>query len=219
MSYLLLFIEGIITFLSPCLLPMLPIYVSYFMSEGATGSSKRKVLMNSIFFVCGFTLVFLLLNLLTSSISIYYIQNQHWIRLIAGGWVILLGIDFLLDNILLSRVSFSKQSMSNDMNAFLFGIAFSISWTPCVGTFLASVLAQAATSANITVSMFKMLSYCIGLGIPFIISALLIDEIEQSLPRVKKHLPTIQKVGGILLIIIGILMMSGVYDRILRLFI
>lgn len=206
MDYLLTFLEGIASFISPCLLPMLPIYISYFIGED--NSNTRKALINSIGFVTGFTLVFLLLSIFASSIGNIIVNYIKYIKIVFGIIIILFGLNYME----ILKIKFlNKTNMRNiehkNLNfwkAILFGLLFSISWTPCIGTFLSSALLLVAKEQDILKGIIMMLIYSIGLGIPFIVSAVLIEKLKNVFQYIKSHYDIIKKISGMILIIAGI---------------
>lgn len=220
MNPLLLFFEGVLTFVSPCILPMLPLYVSYFAGNGSeTEKSRQKVLMNTLLFTAGFSVIFLLLNLFVTTIGRFVFVNQRLLQIIAGIWLVLIGLDILLGNKWSSRLQRGQGGMNvKQMNSFMFGIVFAISWTPCVGTFLAAVLSQIATTQDYTQSTILMLAYCFGLSLPFILTALIMEEMQHSVQWLKRHVTTIHKISGILLMILGAAMVTGWFDYVVQLF-
>ena len=218
MQYLLSFLEGIITFLSPCLLPMLPIYVSYFAGGGQR--STKKTVGCALGFVLGFTAVFTAMGALAGGIGSLLIRYQRAVNLVSGIIVIVFGLNYLG----LFRWNLfhggSRVLDAQDMTFFsaaLFGIIFSLGWTPCIGAFLGSALALAAQQGHALEGMAMLLAYALGLGIPFLLSAVLIDALKGTFRWVKRHYPVINLLSGSFLIVIGVLMASGVLGRLLRL--
>lgn len=210
MQYLLLFLEGIITFISPCLLPMLPVYLSFF---AAGESGKRKTVINALGFVLGFTLVFVILGAFAGTVGHLLQQYATAVNLVTGLIVIILGFNFLgvLKMGFLNRSS-ENQADTRDLNFFsavLFGMAFSIGWTPCVGAFLGSALMMASRQGGTFTGVLMLLVYSLGLGIPFVLSAVLIDELKGTFAFIKKHYSVIHKGSGCLLILAGLLMATG----------
>lgn len=215
MEYLLSFLEGMVTFISPCLLPMLPIYVSYF-AGGDTGglkSHQRKTFGNAVGFVLGFTIVFLLLGAAAGTFGRLIRQHEAVFDLLGGAVLILFGLNFagaIRIGFLNRTFRFpAKVSTFNFFTSFLLGLVFAIGWTPCVGAFLGSALILAANSQETAKGVGMLLSFSLGLGIPFTISALLIDSLKQAFSAVKRHYRGISIVSGVFLIVIGALMMSG----------
>lgn len=206
MDYLLTFLEGIASFISPCLLPMLPIYISYFVGED--DSNTRKAFINSIGFVIGFTFIFLILSIFASSIGNLIVNYIKYIKIIFGILIILLGFNYMeiLKIKFLNKTNIRKieHKNLNFWKAIIFGLLFSISWTPCIGTFLSSALLLVAKEQDILKGIVMMLIYSIGLGIPFIVSAILIEKLKNVFQYIKSHYSIIKKISGIILIIAGI---------------
>lgn len=211
MQHLLLGVEGVLTFMSPCLLPMLPIYIAYLTGQTDKDSDKQKtsLLLQAIFFVLGFTIVFILMGIFVTTIGRFVLINRTLIHFIAGSFMILLGIDYLFGNPVMNRLNIMPGSSLKQSNSFVFGMIFSLTWTPCVGTFLASALSYAATSSSYLESVTLLLSFSFGLGIPFILSALLLNEMNHVLTWIKQHYRIIQTVSALFLIVMGISTMFG----------
>ena len=211
MQYFIAFLEGIITFISPCLLPMLPIYISYF-AGGSEESSRMRTLRNTLGFVIGFTVVFVALGAFAGTLGSFMTSYQVAINLVAGAIVVLFGLSYLgLIRVRLFKgisKTFDKNS-AGFFKALLFGIIFSIGWTPCVGAYLGSALAMASIQGSLVAGMAMLLAYSLGLGIPFVASALLIDRLKGTFDFIKKHYSVINTVSGILLIVMGVLIMTG----------
>ena len=212
MQYILSLLEGIITFISPCLLPMLPVYLSFF-AGGSGGEKTNSTLKNAIGFVCGFTVVFLIVGAFAGSIGLFLRQYTSVVNIITGLIVILFGLNFLgLIQIDLLNRTYRKELHIKEMGFFssvLFGIVFSIGWTPCVGAFLGSALMLASQQGSAIEGMLMLLFYSMGLGIPFIISAVLIHRLKTAFQWIKAHYRIINLLSGGLLVIVGILMMTG----------
>lgn len=220
MQYLLLFLEGIITFISPCMLPMLPIYVVYFAGDGTEGRNRRA-LRNSVGFVLGFTLLFVLMGAFAGTIGGFLRQYSTILNIITGLIVIIFGLSFLnVINLSFPGPSEKISAKFNRLRFFssvVFGIIFSISWTPCVGAFLGSALMQAGQQGDPVKGIIMLLFYSMGLGLPFIISAVLIDRLRVVFNTVKRYYKIINLVSGIFLVLVGILMMTGTFGYFLSL--
>ena len=206
MDYVFTFIEGVASFISPCLLPMVPIYLSYFIGEN--DDKNNKAISNSIGFVLGFTIVFLILSIFASSFGAVLSGNIQYIKIIFGILIIIFGLNYM-DVIKIKFLNKTNINNSNIKNfnffkAVLFGILFSISWTPCIGTFLSSALLLIASKQDLLKGIILMLLYSIGLGIPFVISAVLIDKLKNVFNFIKQHYDIIKKISGIILIVAGI---------------
>lgn len=218
MQYIISFLEGIITFISPCLLPMLPIYVSYFAGGGER--KIKKTVTCALGFVLGFTAVFTAMGALAGTAGGFLSKYQTIVNIISGLMVIFFGLCYLgVIKINLFRGSSRSVDKSNlgFFSSMLFGIVFSVGWTPCVGAFLGSALMLASQQGQALTGTVMLLCYSLGLGIPFIISAVLIDKLKTTFNFIKKNYKIINTVCGILLIIVGILMASGLMGRFLAL--
>ena len=219
MQYIILFLEGIITFISPCLLPMLPIYISYFVGGGER--STKKTLIGATGFVTGFTMIFVALGALAGTLGSLLARHQNLVNIISGAVVIFFGLHFLGVVKLHFFKGSSRSIETEDMGFFaamLFGMVFSLGWTPCVGAFLGSALALASQQAHVFEGMLMLLAYSLGIGIPFILSAVLIDYLKSAFNWIKKHYTIINYMSGVVLIIVGILMVTGTLARVLRMF-
>lgn len=218
MQYLISFLEGIITFISPCLLPMLPIYISYFAGGGQR--STKKTLTGAFGFVTGFTVMFVAMGALAGTVGSFFKEHQTIVNLVSGLVVICFGLNFL-GVLKLNLFRGSSRAVNTDnmgfFSAILFGFIFSIGWTPCVGAFLGSALMLASGQGHVMEGMLMLLVYSLGLGIPFILSAVLIDKLKATFDWIKRNYRMINRISGSLLIIIGILMATGMLGRLLSL--
>lgn len=215
MQYLILFLEGIITFISPCLLPMLPIYISYF---GAGGKrSTRRTLLGAAGFVLGFTIVFVAMGALAGTLGSLLKQYQTAVNVVSGLLVVAFGLNYMG----LLKLPFFQGGANMEMpgggffSSVLFGMVFSIGWTPCVGAFLGSALMLAGQQGRAVEGMLMLLCYSVGLGIPFMISAVLIDKLKGAFTWIKAHYKVVNLVCGAVLVFVGVLMMTGTLGRIL----
>ena len=218
MQYVISFLEGIITFLSPCLLPMLPIYLSYFAGGGER--TTKKTLTNALGFVLGFTVVFVALGALAGTLGSFLTRYQTWVNVISGLIVIVFGLNYMgLFHLNLFRGvrRSAKPEEMGFVSAALFGIVFSVGWTPCVGAFLGSALMLASQQGHLMEGMAMLLCYSLGLGIPFLFSAVLIDKLKTAFNWIKSHYRIIYLISGGLLVLVGILMATGFLGRFLTL--
>lgn len=217
MPYLIVFLEGVITFLSPCLLPMLPVYLSYFAGGGER--SPRKTLAGALGFVAGFTVVFVLMGALAGTAGQLLQQYHTAVNIVCGAVVIFFGLCYL-GVIKLTLFRGSSRTVDTQMGfgaAVLFGVVFSLGWTPCVGAFLGSALALASQQGHVLVGMAMLLAYSLGLGVPFVLSAVLIDRLKTAFDWVKRHYGVLNRVCGVFLIVVGVLMATGLMGRFLNL--
>lgn len=218
MQYIIAFLEGIITFISPCLLPMLPIYVSYF--AGGEADTGRTV-KNSLGFVSGFTIVFIAMGALAGSLGAFLKEYQLVVNIVTGLVVILFGLNFL-GVLKLNLFKGAGRSALNKRLGFfssmVFGMVFSVGWTPCVGAFLGSALMLASQQGNILSGVIMLFVYSLGLGIPFVVSAWLIDKLKGTFDFIKRNYKIINIICGCMLVAVGILMMTGLLGKMLTVF-
>jgi len=218
MQYIISFLEGIITFISPCLLPMLPIYVSYFAGGGERSTGKSIRCAGG--FILGFTLVFVAMGALAGTIGSYVNKHEMIVNIISGLIVIFFGLNYL--GILKTNL-FRGSKLTVDMqnlgffSAMVFGVIFSIGWTPCVGAFLGSALMLASQQGQVLTGVIMLLCYSFGLGVPFFISALLIDRLKGAFAFIKRNYKVINLICGCFLVLVGILMATGTMGYLLRL--
>lgn len=218
MSYFVAFLEGIITFISPCILPMLPLYISYF----ANGEEdKRKTAVNALGFILGFTVIFVLLGAFAGALGGLLKRYETVVNLITGGIVVILGLNFtgiirigFLSGTKKLQVQIKKVQFTTSI---LFGMVFAVGYTPCVGAFLGSALMMASQRGTMVAGILMLILYSAGLGIPFLISALLIDRLKGTFQVIKRHYRVINLVCGIFLILMGMLMMTGTFGYFMRL--
>lgn len=217
MQYLISFLEGVITFISPCLLPMLPIYISYFAGGGERTTGRTLKCASG--FVLGFTLVFVAMGALAGTVGSFLQRYQMMVNLVCGAIVILFGLNFL--GVVKWNLFGGSKIQTNTANmtfgsALVFGVVFSIGWTPCVGVFLGSALVLASQQGSALVGIGMLLCYSAGLGIPFLISAVLIDQLKNAIGWIKRNYAVINRVCGVLLIAVGVLMATGLLNRLLN---
>ena len=216
MQYIITFLEGIISFISPCMLPLLPLYISYFAGKA---DKKQHIFLRAGFFVLGFTVVFTSLGLFAGTLSTFLIQYQQMINVICGIIIILFGLSYLeIIHLPFFKGMQGAKEISGIFSAFVFGMIYSVSLTPCVGAFLGSALMMASTSGGAMTGALLLLTYSLGLGIPFLISAILIDRLNSVFTFIKKHYNIVNLVSGIFLILIGISMTFGFMNKIMALF-
>ena len=217
MQYFISFLEGIITFVSPCLLPMLPIYISYF--AGGSEKNTKKVIANALGFILGFTAVFILLGALAGSFGRFLKEYSVAVNIVTGLIVIIFGLNYL-GFFKLNIFKGSNSAKTENLGFFssaLFGVVFSIGWTPCVGAFLGSALMLAASRGSVMEGIIMLLLYSLGLGIPFFVSAILIDKLKGAFTVIKKHYKIINIISGTLLVTVGVLMATGMFGKFLAL--
>lgn len=214
-SYGVAFIAGLMSFFSPCVLPMIPAYILYISgsSVGEEQASRMKMFSRTLAFVFGFTIVFIIMGASASAIGKVFDQYQGAIQKISGTLIIFFGLTQLgiIKLSALQKVSKIKRMPKGDsyLGALLLGIAFAAGWSPCFGAVLAGILAYAGTSDTITKGVSLLLTYSVGMGIPFLVTAFFISEITPYFAKAEKHANKIKKAAGIVLIIFGFLIITG----------
>jgi len=208
----LIFLEGFLAFLSPCILPMIPIYVLYLggMDGGEQKPSKRLIL-NTLGFIAGFTLVFIALGATASALGSLVSQYRIVLQRLGGVVVLAFGFNYL--GVL--KIGFLNRSRSlgastKDLkiwSSLLFGAAFSLGWTPCLGAFLGTALILASNLDTLYQGMALLLTFSLGLGVPFLLTALLWSRLQSTFGFIKRNFGVIQTISGILLLIVGLLML------------
>ena len=212
------FREGVLTFLSPCRVAMLPIYISYFAGGGER--SVRQTLTGSVGFVAGFSIIFVILGALAGTVGSFLKEHQTLVNIGSGAVVVYFGLNFLGVFKLNLFHGGSRHVDTQNMNFFsamIFGMIFSLGWTPCVGAFLGSALMLASQQGHVVQGMLMLLAYSLGLGIPFILSAVLIDYLKAAFNWIKKNYRVINAVSGGLLVLVGVLMATGTLGRLVNL--
>ncbi len=205
MEYIITFIEGLASFISPCVLPVIPIYISYF---GAESKSMKRSLINSLGFVSGFSIVFILMGVLASTFGKFIHEYSNYVNIIFGIFLIIIGLNYMgvIFVKFLNKTKGMKQDNKNltFITSVLFGIIFSLSWTPCVGAFLSSALILASTVGSILKGTILLVLYSLGLAIPFIITTVFLEKMKITFDFIKKHYNIINKISGAILLLFGI---------------
>lgn len=205
MEYLITFIEGIASFISPCILPVIPIYISYFSTEN---KNSKKAIVNSIGFTVGFSLVFILLGVFASTLGKLVHTYANYINIILGLFLIIIGLNymgFIFVKFLNKSKGINKSKKDlNIISSITFGIIFSLSWTPCIGAFLSSALILASATGSVLKGAILLLLYSLGLAIPFIITTMFIEKIKKTFDFIKRHFNIINKLAGSILLLSGI---------------
>ena len=209
------FLAGLISFLSPCVLPLIPGYISYISGTSFDKLVKKEenfVVIKTIFFTLGFSFVFIAFGSTASFIGKIFLTNSNILRIIAGIFIIFFSLQFLgIVNLKFMNKDiriFTNQYNHNLIFPCLVGAAFGFGWTPCIGPILGSILALAAIEENISKSMLLLSFYSLGLAIPFIISGVLIDKFLFFSKSFKKYISTVTKVGGTILLLTGIAILT-----------
>jgi cytochrome c-type biogenesis protein len=209
---------GALSFLSPCVLPLVPSYLIFLSGagleelKGNQSAVRRKALITALFFVCGFSLVFIALGASASLIGNIVRVNSDIFSIIAGILIIIMGLHFIG----LFKIPFLMRTMAIDsapragyLGGFMMGMSFGFGWTPCIGPILASILALAAVETTVTKGVMLLAGYSLGLGVPFMLAALLINPFLRLLTKLKSKMELIEKGMGVLLILTGIMFLTG----------
>lgn len=216
-SLLIAFMAGVFSFISPCVLPLIPSYLTYItgisfddLVENQSKSVRRRTLFHSLFFILGFTLVFVALGASATYVGNFFQENQDLIRRVGGVIVILLGIH-ITGVVKLKLLEREKRFEFHDkplgyLGSVLVGVAFAAGWTPCIGPILASILLYASTSDNVGGGIVLLVAYSLGLGVPFLVSALAFNSFLTYFSRFNRYMRIVSIVSGIFLIIIGLLL-------------
>ncbi len=222
MIYLVMFFSGILTFVSPCFLPLLPLYISYM--AGNQGD-KKTTIKNSLAFCLGFTIAFLIIGVVFSNLYIAFAKEMEYVRIIMGIIIIIFGLDFLGFNIIkFKRSNFFNVDVDvsnlNVYKSFVFGLVFSISHSHCLNVFLGTALVLTASSDSLSAinGFLQILVYSLGLSLPFLLFALLIDKLNSTFDFLKKNMESIRKLSGYFIILMGILIILNIQDKIILYF-
>jgi len=213
-------LAGFLSFLSPCVLPIVPPYLAYMggisMNEmTATGKTSRRTILPAVFFVLGLSTVFLFLGFTASVFGLFFLQNQVLFSQISGLVVILFGLHFLS----IFRIKFLDREARLDagdkggsaFGAYVLGLAFAFGWTPCIGPQLGAILSIAASEASVVRGTTLLGVYAAGLGIPFLLAAVFIQRSMGLMNRIKPHMGKIEKAMGVLLIVVGVALVTGAF--------
>lgn len=222
MSLFVALLAGVISFLSPCVLPIVPPYLAYMAgtstTEMSSGGRDKRVIIAALCFVLGLSTVFLLLGFAASALGRAFLQYQVYLGYVAGVVVIAFGLHFLG----VVRIPFLFREARIDagdrggtpFGAYVLGLAFAFGWTPCIGPVLGAILSLAAQESSMSRGMALMSVYAIGLGVPFLLAAIYIQKFLDLMSRFKSHMGMIEKGMGILLILVGILLLTGGFSKI-----
>jgi len=216
MAYITAFLEGLLSFISPCVLPMIPLYIGYLAGEAATDKDgkKKNPLLNTLSFILGFTLFFMALGASATALGSYLSTHLPLMNRIGGILIVILSLGFLGAGFLpvlgnTYKLPFKKTHNLGFASSFLFGLVFAIGWSPCTGPFLGSALMMAANASTLFKGMLSLFAYAMGLAVPFALSSLLFTQLESTFVFIKKHYKAVDIISGIILLVMGILMILG----------
>ena len=211
---LIAFGAGLISFLSPCVLPLIPGYISFISGQSLNElvESKKVNLIPLLLFSLGFSFVFISFGAAASALGKILLQNSNYLRIVAGTIIVIFSLQ-LLGIINIGFLNFEKKYYTNKSTkplfVFIMGMAFGFGWTPCIGPILGSILALASTEESISKGIVMLSFYSLGLAIPFIISGFLMQKFLLFSKNFKKNINKVSKVGGIVLLITGILILTN----------
>ncbi len=219
-SALIALLGGILSFLSPCVLPIVPPYLAYMGGstiDAMTEGRDRGVIGKALFFVMGLSTVFLFMGFAASAFGQIFLQYQREMAWIAGGVIILFGLHFLgilRIPLLYREARFDAGDRGGSLfGAYILGLAFAFGWTPCIGPVLGAILSLAAQEGSISRGVVLMGFYAIGLGIPFLLAAIFMRRFLSSMGRLKRHMGRIEKAMGVLLLVVGVLLVTGLFTE------
>ncbi len=211
---------GLLSFLSPCVLPIVPPYLAYMggisMSDlKGTGAARRRALLPAVFFVLGLSTVFLLLGFTASAFGAFFLEWQGWFVRISGAVVIVFGLHFL-GVIHIPALNREARLDAGDrggsaVGAYLLGLAFAFGWTPCIGPQLGAIISLAASEASVARGTLLLAVYAAGLGIPFLLAAVFIQRALGLMARMKRHMRAVERVMGALLVVVGVALVTNVF--------
>ena len=217
LGLLLAFSAGLLSFVSPCVLPLIPSYLTFVTGVGfdELGSSRRAALVHASLFVLGFTLIFVALGASATVLGRLLITYRVWITRLGGALVVLFGL-YLLGVVRVSafdrerRVHLANKPVGYLGTVFV-GVAFGAGWTPCLGPILGAILTYTAATADLARGLPLLLAYSLGLALPFLVAAVAVERFLETVTRFRPHLARVSQVSGALLVIVGLMMMLDVF--------
>jgi len=214
MEALLVFVEGFLAFISPCILPLLPVYVVYLAGKKDEGNNK-KLILNTLGFILGFTIIFVAMGATASGIGSLLASHKLLVQQISGVIIIFFGLHYMgvLKIGFLNRDSRFEANVKNltVLSSIVFGMAFSLGWTPCIGPLLGAALTLAANQVTVWHGMLLLFIFSMGLGVPFFLAALAMEKLKTAFDFIKRHFKTITFISGLLLIVVGLAFLLDVF--------
>ncbi len=212
------FVAGVLSFLSPCVLPLVPSYVSFItgLSLDELGEKRWTAFTHAVFFICGFTLIFLALGATATALGRFLQYNQIWLERVGGLLIAVFGL-YLLGAFNWAAFSRERRVHLQDkpvgyLGSLLVGLAFGAGWTPCIGPILGSILAYTGTqTTNLAQGMLLLLTYSLGLAIPFLIAALAVEKFIDWFKRFRRFIPLTTRIAGGVLLVVGLLLVTGYF--------
>lgn len=220
LSLLVATFAGVLSFLSPCVLPIVPPYLAFIGGTSIDDMAEGKnngVIVKAIFFVMGLSTVFIFLGLAASAFGQVFLQYQREMGMVAGAVIILFGLHFLgilKIPFLYREARFDAGNRGGSLfGAYILGLAFAFGWTPCIGPILGTILSLAAQEGSVERGVVMMAFYAAGLGIPFILAAMFMRRFVTAMNKFKKHMGLVEKAMGLLLVIVGVLLITGLFSE------
>lgn len=223
MSYAVAFAAGFLSYLSPCLLPLIPSFIAYISGvsfgdlkdPGSKAEVRRKTVAHSLLFILGFSIVFILLGLTATVVGKALWRYQNAIRIAGGTLIILFGLSLMgalkLDFLLKERRFNIQAKRASYIGSFIVGVTFAAAWTPCAGPILGSILVLAGTKADAVAGAKLLAVYSAGIAVPFFLTGLLVNAFLENFNRFKKILGAINMAGGVFLVIVGVLVVTNYF--------
>lgn len=219
LGFLVAFFAGLLSFLSPCVLPLVPSYVGFItgMTLPEVSGRRRAALTHALLFVAGFSLVFVLLGASATALGRALNYYQVWLQRVGGVLIILFGLlclgVFKVGLLNQERRLHLGHKPVGYLGSLLVGMAFAAGWTPCIGPVLGGILGLAATSSDVTRGMQLLAAYSAGLALPFLIAAVAVESFLDWFQRFRRFLPWVMRISGVMLIVVGVLLLTGEFTR------
>jgi cytochrome c-type biogenesis protein len=212
------FVAGVLSFLSPCVLPLVPSYVSFIsgLSFDELGERRWTAFTHAVFFIAGFTLIFIALGATATTLGRFLQYNQVWLERIGGTLIILFGL-YMLGLFNWGLLAQERRIHLQDkpvgyLGSTLVGLAFGAGWTPCIGPILGSILAYTGVqTTNLTQGMLLLLAYSLGLAIPFLLAALAVEKFISWFKRYRRFMPLVTRIAGGIMVLVGVLLLTGYF--------
>jgi len=216
------FSAGLFSFLSPCVLPLFPSYLSFItgmsvadLSAELSPAVRRRVLVHAIVFVLGFSLVFVGLGASFSAVGQFLLDYRDWIRRVGGVLIVIFGL-YIAGIFRLGLFGRTAQWQIREkpagyLGTLAVGVTFAIGWTPCVGPILGAILSLAGTAETVTTGVGLLVAYSLGLGVPFLLSAIALGSFLKFFKRYRPFIPTVERAAGVLLVVVGVLVYTNYY--------